>query len=138
MNVGFGPKKKAWRKDVTESDADTHPENETKDFATAEEDDAVEDNEDENDKLETEVKTESDSDKSKRRLRKRNRKKEAQGEKNVACDLCSEMFFSARGLYNHQSRVHKIKVDFSCHQCGKQFKDNYKLTRHQRVHSITR
>ncbi len=63
--------------------------------------------------------------------------KEADSSKKIKkCSHCDQTFRTNRGLYNHQYKVHHIKASFTCEQCGKQFKDSYKLNRHARIHMV--
>ena len=51
--------------------------------------------------------------------------------RNVMCDVCDAMFFTADGLQQHMTRQHREDpIRYSCLMCGKSFKNNRMFKQH--------
>lgn len=59
------------------------------------------------------------------------------GEKPYKCDVCPKAYARKTALFNHV-RVHARKKFFKCCKyCGKGFKNEEKLEKHERMHSMS-
>lgn len=57
------------------------------------------------------------------------------GEGGFDCDQCGATFNRKARLTEHINYVHKQKKPLTCQTCGKEFKRNEDLLRHQDTHS---